>query len=98
MKKIKYIFKKIGLIKTHTMENYRIIWKKDNIEIHLDELPFGVFCEICASEKEIDAIVQANNIKEIYNCTYWDIYYKIETNKHDILFEPEHIFLTDSLI
>lgn len=95
---MKYIFEKIGLTKLYEMEKYRIIWKKEKTEIHLDELPFGIFCEICAPEKEIDKIIRHNYIKEIYNCTYWDIYHKIGSDKKDILFEPEHIFLANSII
>ena len=99
--KMKYFLNKIGLTKMRKMEKYRIIWKKGNIEIHLDELPFGIFCEICASEKEIDKIINKYSINEFYNCTYWDIYYKISKKNIDdknILFNPQHIFLANSLI
>ena len=42
------------------------MWKKGKVELHLDELPFGVYCEICSTEKEIDKIVSKLNIKNVY--------------------------------
>lgn len=95
---MKYLLEKIGLTKTYIMEKYRIIWKKGEVELHLDELPFGIYCEVCSSEKEIDKIVNRLGVDTIYNCTYWEIYNQIEDDKKDIKFEKDHIFLTDSLI
>ena len=95
---MKYLLEKIGLTKTYIMEKYRIIWKKGEVELHLDELPFGIYCEVCSSEKEIDKIVNGLGVDTIYNCTYWEIYNQIEGDKKDIKFEKDHIFLTDSLI
>src|SRR5574344_44940 len=60
-----YLFKKIGLTNTRIMEKYRITWKKGKIEMHVDELPFGVFGEICSSEKKIDATLKKIKINEI---------------------------------
>ncbi len=94
---MKYLLEKIGLTKNYTMEKYRIIWKKGEVELHLDELPFGIYCEVCSTEKEIDKIVSKLNIKNVYNCTYWDIYNQIDNDKKDIKFEKDHIFLTDLL-
>lgn len=94
---IKYLFKKIGLTKNYLMEKYRIIWKKGRVEIHLDELPFGIYCEVCSTEKEIDKIINRLGIETIYNCTYWKIYNQIEDKKKDIKFENDHIFLTNTL-
>lgn len=94
---IKYLFKKIGLTKSYLMEKYRIIWKKGRVEIHLDELPFGIYCEVCSTEKEIDKIINRLGIETIYNCTYWEIYNQIEDKKKDIKFEKDHIFLTNTL-
>lgn len=95
---MKYLLEKIGLTKNYVMEKYRIIWRKGKVELHLDELPFGIYCEISSSEKEIDNIVNKLNVKTIYNCTYWEIYNQIEDEKKDIKFKKDHIFLTDSLI
>ena len=83
---------------SYIMEKYRIIWKKGEVELHLDELPFGIYCEVCSSEKEIDKIVNRLGVDTIYNCTYWEIYNQIKDDKKDIKFEKDHIFLTDSLI
>ena len=95
---MKYLLEKIGLTKKYIMEKYRIIWKKESVELHLDELPFGIYCEICSSEKEIDNIVNKFDIQTIYNCTYWEIYDQLGNNKKNIQFTKDHIFLTDSLI
>lgn len=95
---MKYLLEKIGLTKTYIMEKYRIIWKKGEVELHLDELPFGIYCEVCSSEKEIDKIVSRLGVNTIYNCTYWEIYNQLEDDKRDIKFEKDHIFLTDLLI
>lgn len=95
---MRYLLKKIGLTKTYIMEKYRIIWKKGRVELHLDELPFGIYCEVCSSEKEIDKIVNRLKLDTIYNCTYWEIYNQIEDDKKDIKFEKDHIFLTNYLI
>ena len=95
---MKYLFEKIGMTKTYVMEKYRIIWKKVGIELHLDELPFGIYCEVCSSEKEIDNIVKKFKVKTIYNCTYWELYEQLEKDKKDIIFVESHVFLTNSLI
>ena len=95
---MKYLLEKIGLTKTYIMEKYRIVWKRREIEIYLDELPFGTYCEVCSSEKEIKNILDKFNIETIYKCTYWEIYNQIENKQKDIKFEKNHIFLMDSLI
>ena len=88
----------ICFLLTGTDEKNLIGLRSYPVELHLDELPFGIYCEVCSSEKEIDKIVNRLGVDTIYNCTYWEIYNQIEDDKKDIKFEKDHIFLTDSLI
>ncbi len=85
IKKIQYILEQIGLHETFTMEKYRLKWKyNDEVELNLDELPFGVFLEIHGNEK--NAITASKelgfNMKNAKKGTYWDIFeeFKKENN------------------
>ena len=97
---MKYLLNKIGLTNTYTMQKYRIVWKKGRLTINIDELPFGVYCDIRACSQDIDKFINRYNIKSFYNCTYWEIYDEIEPNHTDknILFKSDHIFKLTSLI
>lgn len=82
IKKIQYILEQIGLHKTFTMEKYRLKWKyNDDVELNLDELPFGVFLEIHGNEKDV---LEASkdlglNVKNAKKGTYWDIFEEFKT-------------------
>ena len=86
IKKIQYILEQIGLHKTFTMEKYRLKWKyNDDVELNLDELPFGVFLEIHGNEKDV---LEASkdlglNVKNAKKGTYWDIFEEFK-NKNNI--------------
>ena len=95
-----YLLNKIGLTNTYTMEKYRIVWKKGRLNINIDELPFGVYCDIRASSQDIDKFINRYDRKSFYNCTYWEIYDEIapENKDKNILFKSDHIFKLTSLI
>lgn len=85
IKKIQYILEQIGLHETFTMEKYRLKWKyNDEVELNLDELPFGVFLEIHGNEKNAIAASKelGFNMKNAKKGTYWDIFeeFKKENN------------------
>lgn len=94
--KMGYILEKIGLTKKFIMEKYRLFFRYGNIDILIDELPFGIYLEIKGDDKEIDKITKLLNIENenLIKATYWDIYDKIKKNKKndDIVFEKNHIF------
>ena len=85
IKKTQYILEQIGLKKTFIMEKYRLKWRyNENIELNLDELPFGVFLEIHGDESNTITVCNelGLNIKNAIKGTYWDIFeeFKIENN------------------
>lgn len=85
IKKIQYILKQIGLHETYTMEKYRLKWKyNDDVELNLDELPFGVFLEIHGNEK--DALKTSDELglsmKNAKKGTYWDIFEEFKKENH----------------
>ena len=94
--KIGYILEKIGLTKKFIMEKYRLFFKYDNVDILIDELPFGIYLEIKGEDNEINRITKMLNIDEtdLIKMTYWDIYDKIkkDSKNENIVFETNHIF------
>ena len=94
--KIGYILEKIGLTKKFIMEKYRLFFKCDNVDILIDELPFGIYLEIKGEDNEINRITKMLNIDEtdLIKMTYWDIYDKIkkDSKNENIVFETNHIF------
>ncbi len=94
--KIGYILEKIGLTKKFIMEKYRLFFKYDNVDILIDELPFGIYLEIKGEDNEINRVTKMLNIDEadLIKMTYWDIYDKIkkDSKNENIVFETNHIF------
>lgn len=94
--KIGYILEKIGLTKKFIMEKYRLFFKYDNMDILIDELPFGIYLEIKGEDNEISKVTKLLNIEDnaLIKTTYWDIYDEIKKDKKDenIVFETNHIF------
>mgnify|MGYP004594589945 FL=1 len=94
--KIGYILEKIGLTKKFIMEKYRLFFKYDNVDILIDELPFGIYLEIKGEDNEINRVTKILNIDEtdLIKMTYWDIYDKIkkDSKNENIVFETNHIF------
>lgn len=58
------IFRNLGYRPALVYEKRRQTWRLKNVEIVLDELPFGLFMEI---EGEIDEIAEAEKLLEIEN-------------------------------
>lgn len=58
------------------MEKYRLLYKNQECNVLIDELPFGVYLEIKGEKSIINKMVQLlgldNDKREIE--TYWDIY------------------------
>ena len=94
-----HIFRKIGLTNLYIMEKYRLTFKNNKSIICIDELPFGVYCDIIDTEKNIDRLLKIFNIDDFYNTTYWEIYEKLSgiVNPKKIIFEKDHIFMLASL-
>lgn len=94
--KIGYILEKMGLTKKFIMEKYRLFFKYDNVDILIDELPFGIYLEIKGEDNEINRVTKMLNIDEadLIKMTYWDIYDKIkkDSKNENIVFETNHIF------
>ena len=78
------------------MEKYRLFFKYDNVDILIDELPFGIYLEIKGEDNEINRVTKILNIDEtdLIKMTYWDIYDKIkkDSKNENIVFETNHIF------
>lgn len=96
---INYIFSKLGLTNQLIMEKYRLKWKIKDINISIDELPFGVYLEVKGTIKQINLIIRLMKLNRngIISGTYWDIFEELKKNneyKHtkDIKFEKDHIF------
>ena len=94
-----HIFKKIGLTKLFVMEKYRLTFKKGKSTICVDELPFGVYCDIIDTESNIDKLLKQFDISEFYNTTYWEIFENLSgiQNPQNVKFGKEHIFMLTSL-
>lgn len=96
---IKHIFQKIGLTKLFTMEKYRLIFKKGKSTVFVDELPFGMYCEINDSESNIDKLLKIFSVNNFCNTTYWEIYENLTgiKNPQRILFDKNHVFMLTSM-
>ena len=94
-----YIFKKIGLTKLFVMEKYSLTFRKGKSTISIDELPFGVYCNINDTEINIDKLLKYFNVKKIYNTTYWEIHEEKTgmKNTQSITFDKNHVFMLTSL-
>lgn len=73
--KMNRLLEELGFTYLRRMEKYRARWQYNNLEITLDELPFGIFSEIEGPEKEIEEFLektQLQNLKRITK-TYWSL-------------------------
>lgn len=59
------IIERLGYKLTAVYEKRRKYWKLDDVEVVLDELPFGLFMEIEGTEPEIDNAEKRLGLKEI---------------------------------
>lgn len=87
IKAMNKILKELGFNCLRVMEKYRAKWKYKGLEITLDELPFGIFCEIEGPEKMINRFlkkIHKDKAKRITE-TYWKLHKK--QNKKDIIFK-----------
>lgn len=85
--KMQYILEVMGLKKTFTMEKYRLKWKFEDVDLNVDELPFGLFLEIHGEEEQIAKVMEELELarENIVPGTYWDIFekYKRSNNIED---------------
>ena len=85
--KMQYILEVMGLKKTCTMEKYRLKWKFEDVDLNVDELPFGLFLEIHGEEEQIAKVMEELELarENIVPGTYWDIFekYKRSNNIED---------------
>ncbi len=95
-----YVLKVMGLINNKVMEKYRLSWIIEQINVTIDELPYGVFLEIHGDDKEINKICELIDIKKenIINETYWDLAKQYGYLKKDIVFGRKHIYLLGSFM
>lgn len=98
IEKMEYIIKRLGYSYTTTMEKYRQMWKFDDCDITLDEMPFGVYMEIEGSEDKIIEICNTLGINQQERIleTYWELWAKISDEK-DIIFEGNHNFILKTI-
>ncbi len=73
------MLKYMGFIITFVYQKRRKYYKKDNIEITVDELPFGKYIEMESTREEIDILSKKLNLEltEISNMSYLDLYESI---------------------
>lgn len=97
---INYILTKIGFTNKSIMEKYRLLWSVENIEISIDELPFGLYMEIKGNEAKIKKFCTLLGLKkdDIINKTYWDLYYELQKDGKNIVFPENHVYLLGSFI
>lgn len=95
IEKMEYILSRIGFTNKVIMEKYRLYFKWNNIEISIDELPFGIYLEIKGDDKEIEKLSKQLGFKskDMIIVTYWDIYDKIKyEDSNHIQFDKGHVF------
>ena len=83
---VRKILNNLGFDKEKIMEKYRSKWRMGNVDICLDELPFGNFIEIEGQEKDIFRIVKELGLKKEDKIivTYWDL-----SDKENIVFSED---------
>ena len=83
--KVRRIINNLGFDKEKIMEKNRSKWQLGEVDICLDELPFGNFIEIEGEEKKIFETVEKLGLKKENKIivTYWDL-----SESEDIVF-PE---------
>jgi len=89
------LLRNLGFSKQKIFEKYRELWtfEKKEVQVTIDNLPFGDFIEIEGSKKEIEEMIKSLgmiNKKRIIN-TYWDLFdewkKKKGINGKDIVFD-----------
>lgn len=68
----------LGFTKKLIMEKYREKWQLPKVEVVIDELPFGNFMEIEASEEDITKTANKLGLKISDGLTqsYWELWQK----------------------
>ncbi|MCK5234329.1 MAG: class IV adenylate cyclase [Candidatus Aenigmarchaeota archaeon] len=84
--KMRRILNELGYSNECIMEKYRLNLKLGDIDISLDELPFGLFIELEGEEDKIFDLAQKLDLKEKIIVTYWDLFedWKQEQNEIDL--------------
>ena len=72
------IIEGLGFTKKLIMEKYREKWQLPNVEVVIDELPFGNYLEIEGEEKDIKLTVGklGLNLSEGIVDSYWEIWHQ----------------------
>lgn len=81
IEKMTKILNELGFDNNLIMEKYRQKWIVGDLEIVIDELPFGIFIEIEGEKEDITKMIEKLDLKssESSNLTYWDIWDKLRS-------------------
>ncbi len=102
--KLADIFSNLGFTKRLILEKYRIDFKYKDLNISIDELPFGFYVELEGKSERIFEIAKelSLDVANKITVTYWDLFeeYKKKNNLQgeDIIFPEDYDYKSKLLV